>query len=109
MRSPIELTTAAMVRRRKSCQSTASRGFSEQMISSSRLKQFAQSVQVLGAGVADHEIAKAVVVPGPNFKGKSRAQSLFLAHLCQFLFSENKDRNLVLPNAKNQFRARRLA
>src|ERR1700730_2896000 len=78
-------------------------------LSAGGLKQFAQLVQVLGAGVADHEIAKAVVAPVSDFKGKGCARRFISARVFQSPLLENKDRNLVLADAKNEFRARRLA
>src|ERR1017187_10323469 len=40
--------------------------------SGSSFQQFAQFVQVLGAGVTDHEIAKAVLTPAPDAKRMGR-------------------------------------
>jgi hypothetical protein len=73
-------------------------------LSASRLNQFAQRVQVLSAGVADHEVAKAIVVPGPDFNRQCGPHSFILACVSQSPILENEDRNLVLAEAKNEFR-----
>src|ERR1700691_3694676 len=78
-------------------------------LSASRLNEFAQIVQVLSAGVADHEVAKAVGVPGPDFKRQGGWHGLILACLSRSPILENEDRNLVLAEAKNEFCTRRLA
>src|SRR5271156_6406822 len=57
------------------------------------LNQLAQFVQVLGAGVADHKITHALIS----------------THYSKPLFLENKNRNLMLADAKNEFGTRRLA
>ena len=73
-------------------------------LSASRLNQFAQIVQVLSADVADHEVAKAIVVPGPDFNRQCGPHSFILACVSQSPILENEDRNLVLAEAKNEFR-----
>jgi hypothetical protein len=69
--------------------------------SAGRLNQFAQLVQVLGAGVAEDEIAKAVVAPAADFEGKRGPHWLIHACLFEPLILENEERNLVLADAKN--------
>src|SRR5271156_1625132 len=73
------------------------------------LNQLAQFVQVLGAGVADHKITQAIVRPAPHFKGQGGSHALISTHYSKPLFLENKNRNLMLADAKNEFGTRRLA
>jgi hypothetical protein len=60
-------------------------------LSASRLKQFAQLVQVLSAGIPDHEVAKAVVAPGLYFKRQGGPHRLIPACVSRSPILENED------------------
>src|SRR5450755_3894034 len=103
-----------LVRRLTSYNLTGSIGFLRRGIAScflptspGSLQQLAQFVQVLRAGVADHEIAKTVVAPASDPKRVGR-QRRISADISQVLLLKDENRDLVLAHSKNEFRARRL-
>jgi len=72
-------------------------------------KQSRETIDVRGAGVADHKISKAALTP--CFQGERqllRRERTFVQLSWQRPFLEYEDGNMVLPHIVNKVRARRL-